>query len=47
MQLVEMQRNKVALVVPKKLHSRYPSVKGVDLLDLDGFVKMVRKRLAV
>jgi hypothetical protein len=45
-QLVQMHQAKVTLVVPQKLHSRYPDVKGVNLLDLDGFIKTVRKKLA-
>lgn len=45
-QLSQMHEHKVALVVPKKLHSRYPTVKGVRLLDVEGFIKTVRRRLA-
>ncbi len=45
-QLVEMHKHKVALVVPKKLHGRYPVVKGVRLLDIDGFIRNVKRKLA-
>jgi type II restriction enzyme len=45
-QLKQMQQLKVTLVVPQKLHSRYPQVKGVLLMDLDGFIRTIRKRLA-
>lgn len=45
-QLQQMYQHKVSLVVPQKLHSRYPEVKGVHLLDMEGFLKTVRKRLA-
>jgi len=42
-QLSEMHDAKVALVVPKQLHGRYPKVKGINLLNVEGFVKTVRK----
>jgi type II restriction enzyme len=45
-QLMQMHKAAVALVVPQKLHKRYPKVNGVDLLNLDGFIKTVRKKLA-
>jgi type II restriction enzyme len=45
-QLAQMNQHKVALVVPQKLHSRYPHVKGVHLMDVEGFIRTVRKRLA-
>lgn len=45
-QLAQMHAAKVALVVPQKLHSRYPDVKGVSLLNVDGFIKTVRRKLA-
>ena len=44
-QLKQMHQLKVTLVVPQKLHSRYPQVKGVHLMDLDGFIRVIRKRL--
>jgi hypothetical protein len=44
-QLKQMQQLKLTLVVPQKLHSRYPQVKGVHLMDLDGFIRTIRKRL--
>jgi type II restriction enzyme len=45
-QLGQMHESKVALVVPKKLHSRYPKVKGVSLLNVEGFIKTVKRKLA-
>lgn len=45
-QLTQMHQHGVSLVVPKKLHSRYPTVKGVKLLDLEGFISHVRRKLA-
>lgn len=45
-QLTQMKQHRVTLVVPKKLHSRYPEVKGMKLLDLEGFIRTVRKKLA-
>ena len=44
-QLADIKDHKIALIVPRKLHGRYPPVKGVHLLDVDGFIKMVRKYL--
>ncbi len=43
-QLAQMRKQKVALVVPKKLHGRYP--KGAELLDIKGFLATVRETLA-
>lgn len=45
-QLEQMHRAKVALVVPRKLHSRFPKLKGFQLLDVDGFFNKVRRKLA-
>ena len=45
-QLRQMHEHKVTLVVPQKLHSRYPKVKGVHLMNLEGFIRTVRMRLA-
>lgn len=45
-QLAAIHKAKVSLVVPQKLHSRYPSVEGVDLLNVEAFIKTVRKRIA-
>src|ERR1700687_166348 len=44
-QLKQMHQHKVTLVVPQKLHSRYPQVKGVHLLDMEAFIRAVRKGL--
>lgn len=44
-QLIQMQQQKVALIVPSKLHSRYP--KGSKLLDVDGFMRTVKRTLAL
>lgn len=45
-QVTDIYKHNITLVVPKKLHSRYPDVKGVQLLDVDTFVQTVRKRIA-
>jgi len=45
-QLAQMHEARVALVVPQKLHSRYPNVEGVNLLSVEGFIKTVRGTLA-
>lgn len=45
-QLLEMQKAKVSLIVPKRLHSRYPKDPSVKLLDVEGFMKFVRRKLA-
>lgn len=45
-QLAQIHKAKVSLVVPKKLHKRYPRVKGIDLLNLEMFINTVRKRIA-
>lgn len=45
-QLQQMHQAKVELVVPHKLHSRYPQVSGYNLLDIKGFISTVRKTLA-
>lgn len=45
-QLTQMHKSKVSLVVPQKLHSRYPSVDGIDLVNVDSFIKTVRKKIA-
>jgi EcoRII C terminal/Restriction endonuclease EcoRII, N-terminal len=44
-QLTQMNQHKVTLVVPQKLHSRYPQVKGTQLMDMEGFIRTIRKRL--
>jgi hypothetical protein len=44
-QLTQMNQQKVTLVVPQKLHSRYPQVKGVQLMDMEGFIRTIRKGL--
>lgn len=44
-QLKQMHQHKVTLVVPQKLHSRYPQVKGVHLMDMEGFIRAIRKGL--
>jgi len=45
-QLKQMHQHKVTLVVPQKLHSRYPRVKGARLLDMEAFIRAIRKTLA-
>jgi hypothetical protein len=45
-QLKQMHDLKVTLVVPQKLHSRYPQVKGIHLMNVEGFVKNVRNTMA-
>lgn len=44
-QLEQMHKAKVALVVPKKFQNRYPKVSGVNLLNVEGFVKQVKRKL--
>ena len=43
---MKLKAAKVALVVPKRLHGRYPKVCGVDLLDVEGFVSRVQRALS-
>lgn len=45
-QLIQMKQAKVSLIVPDKLHSRYPEVEGFELLNIEGFIKNVRKTLS-
>lgn len=45
-QMTQMHEHGVSLVVPKKLHSRYPRVRGVHLLDVEGFIRTVKRKLA-
>lgn len=45
-QLLQMQRAQVSLIVPDRLHSRYPKDKTVKLLNVEGFIELVRRRLA-
>jgi type II restriction enzyme len=45
-QLADIYRHKLTLVVPEKLHTRYPKVAGVKLLHVEGFIRTVRKVLA-
>jgi hypothetical protein len=45
-QLLQMQQAQVTLIVPQRLHSRYPRDKTIKLLDVEGFIKVVRRRLA-
>jgi EcoRII C terminal len=46
-QLLDIHRHKVSLVVPRKLHNRFPNVDGVRLLDVEKFFSIVRERLAL
>jgi type II restriction enzyme len=45
-QLQQMHEQKVTLVVPQKLHSRYPKVESLNLMNLEAFIRTVRMRLA-
>jgi type II restriction enzyme len=45
-QLLQMQQSHVTLIVPKRLHTRYPLDRKIKLLDVEGFIKVVRHRLA-
>ena len=45
-QLLEMQKARVSLIVPKRLHTRYPKDPAIKLLDVEGFMKFVRRKLA-
>lgn len=45
-QLLQMQQAQVTLIVPQRLHSRYPRDKTIKLMDVEGFIKAVRRRLA-
>lgn len=45
-QLNRMHDAKVSLVVPKKLHSRYPKVNGIGLLNIDSFIRTVKRTIA-
>jgi hypothetical protein len=42
-QLSKMARANLSVVVPKPLHSMYPKVEGVQLMDLAGFIDSVRR----
>ncbi len=44
-QLIQMQESNVRLIVPRRLHSRYPIDDTIKLLDVEGFVKVVKRRL--
>jgi hypothetical protein len=46
-QLKEMQDAGVSVVVPKPLHNKYPAVWQSVLLDVQGFIDRVKKRLAI
>ncbi len=46
-QLKEMQEARVSLVVPKQLHSKYPSAWHSSLLNLQGFIEIVKQQLAI
>lgn len=45
-QLTQMKQAKVSLVVPTRLHTRYPSDSPMKLLDFETFIKQVRRKLA-
>lgn len=45
-QLQEMQEARVSLVVPKKLHDKYPKAWQSVLLDVQGFISTVKQQLA-
>ena len=45
-QLKEMQEARVSLVVPKKLHSKYPKAWQPALMDVQGFIETVKQQLA-
>src|ERR1019366_10520896 len=44
-QLKEMQEARVSLVVPKKLHSKYPKAWQPALMDVQGFIETVKQQL--
>lgn len=46
-QLAEMRDAGVSLVVPQELHPLYPTVTGMQILSIDGFVTDVRRRLGL
>ncbi len=45
-QLADINNHKITLVVPEKLHNRYPKVTGMTLMEVDGFFSAVRQKLA-
>jgi type II restriction enzyme len=45
-QLAEMHTAKVKLVVPARLHKQYPGDTPITLMNVEGFVRSVKKRLA-
>lgn len=45
-QLKEMQEAGVSLVVPRALHNRYPKAWQSNLLDMQGFIEIVKRQLA-
>lgn len=46
-QLTEMRDSHVSLVVPKALHSLYPSVPDMQILSINNFISLVRKSLSL
>lgn len=45
-QLAEMRRHNVTLVVPKGLQRQYPAASRSNLLDVEGFIRIVRASLS-
>jgi hypothetical protein len=45
-QMKQMHDQKITLIVPQKLHSRYPKVKGIHLMNLESFLSTVRNAMA-
>jgi hypothetical protein len=45
-QLAAMQRAHVQLVVPRSFHRDYPSDSPLALLDVDGFIELIKSRVA-
>ncbi len=46
-QITEMRDSNVTLIVPKNLHGMFPTVKGMELLSIQGFVDTVKTRLGL
>jgi hypothetical protein len=46
-QLTQMHASHVTLIVPTRLHKQYPKGSPMTLLDVGGFVREVRRRLAL
>ncbi len=46
-QMTEMRDSGVSLVVPEKLHSMFPTVEGMEILSVRGFVEEVQHKLGV